>query len=75
MFSKGDLVYIPQNSIMYGFSNKERAPASIKINPSPLLGVFVESCSDNKTGKVMLPDGMWQIKLKEIYLNRPEKKC
>ena len=73
MFVKGDLVHVPQDSIMYGLSS--HSPASIKINPSPALGIFVETCLDAKTGKVMMPDGVWLIKLKEIYLNKAESKC
>ena len=73
MFAKGDLVHVPQDSIMYGLST--HSPASIKINPSPALGIFVEACPDEKTGKVMMSDGLWLIKLKQIYLNKSEYKC
>ena len=76
MFAKGDLVHVPQDSIMYKpRSHHTNAPASIKVNPSPALGIFIETCSDNRKGKVIMPDGIWQIKLKDIYLNKPEQVC
>ena len=65
MFTKGDLIHIPQSVILYGVE----PTASIYINKKPSLAIFIDYADDGMA-QVILNGKSWLVKNREIYLNR-----
>ena len=63
MFSKGDLLYVPQSAVLYGLSQN-----SICVNKQPSLALFVKYVDEGFV-KVVLDGKQWLIKNREVYLN------
>ncbi len=66
IFTKGDLVHVPQAAILYGSSTVN---LKIYVNKKPSLAIFVNYKPDGMSEVVM--DGQkWLVKNKELYLNK-----
>ena len=65
MFTKGDLIHIPQSVILYGLSG---AGAKIYVNKKPTLAIFLDYRPDNMS-EVVVDGQKWLVKNREIYLN------
>ena len=67
MFAKGDLIYVPQDAVLYGLGQN-----SILVNPKPKLALFL-NYSDHLHAKIVMNGKHWLIKSREIYPNEVEK--
>ncbi len=66
MFSKGDLVHVPQAAVLYGSSSPN---LKIFIIKKPMLAIFMDYKDDGMSEIVM--DGQkWLVKNREIYSNK-----
>ena len=65
MFTKGDLVYVPQSAILYGLGQN-----SIHIIQKPSLALFVTYADDPGYAKIMMDGRQWLIKNRDVYLNQ-----
>ncbi len=65
MFAKGDLIHVPQSTILYGGG----AGAQIYINQKPSLALFLDY-ADSDLAKIVMNGQHWLVKKKEIYLNK-----
>ena len=65
MFQTGDLLWIPQGSMI--LSPQPSAPSSFKVIVEPNIGLYVSQSIDDKDYSFVLIDGQqWAIKNKEI---------
>ncbi len=62
MFSKGDLIHIPQSAVLYGLGQN-----SIYINKKPTLALFVNYAEEGFS-HIIMNGKKWLIKSREIYL-------
>ena len=64
MFSKGDLIYVPQSATLYGLGQN-----SVYINKKPTLALFVNYANEGYA-KIVMDGKHWLIRKGEIYLNQ-----
>ena len=66
MFAKGDLIYIPQDAVLYGLGR-----CHILVNPKPKLALFLKY-DDHLYSTIVLNGQEWLVKSNDIYPNRSE---
>jgi len=64
MFAKGDLIHVPQSTVLYGIGQN-----SIYVNNKPTLALFVTDAKDG-LAKIVMNGKHWLVKKREIYLNQ-----
>jgi len=75
MFSKGDLVYIPQATVVVK-SGGERwnfTRTKSRVLDAPLIGIFVDYSKNHNKAEVLLKDGVWLVDSEKIYFNESEE--
>ena len=72
MFSKGDLVYIPQNVAIY--SKRLGYPCVTKLK-DPKMAVFIKYHPNSDLVKVAMLDGsLWDVGKKDIFFSNNEER-
>jgi len=70
MFTKGDLIYVPQAAVLYGLTK-----ASVLVNDKPSLALFLDYSKEEAGYSTIVMNGKkWLVKDKEIYLNRENQR-
>tara|TARA_R110002167_G_C12132623_1_gene599246 strand:- start:217 stop:462 length:246 start_codon:yes stop_codon:yes gene_type:complete len=64
MFQTGDLLWIPQGSVM--LSPTPSAPLAFKYVEEPSIGLYVENAEDKDFSFVLIDGERWVIKSKHI---------
>ena len=66
MFTKGDLIYIPQAAVLYGLGAR-----SYLVNKKPSLALFLSKSKKDAGYSTIIMDGeKWLVRDKDIYLNQ-----
>ena len=66
MYERGDLVWIPQGTVLHRkFTENDSLFSPISVTVKPQIGVFVENHSRGFS-KVMIDSKVWEIENKEI---------
>ena len=71
VFCKGDLVHVPQATVMYGTNT---SGISIYVNKKPTLAIFMDY-KDDGMSEVVMNGRNWLVKNNQIFLNREAGGC
>ena len=66
MFSKGDLIHVPQAVVLY-----DETKTGFKVIQKPTLGLYVKK-KNAEVSKIVLEGKEWFVSTNNIYLSRGE---